>query len=81
MIMKYVIPTALTSVPMLLASNARADPCSDAICSLAGHAGSSLGRGGILGVLVADAVILGVWLYRRRDRVDDSAAPDRTDNV
>lgn len=71
--MKYVIPTMLASVPVLLASNAFADPCSDAICSLAGHAGSSLGIGGILGLLVAGAVVLGMWFYRRRDRL--MAAP------
>jgi hypothetical protein len=56
--MKYLIPTLLASVPILLASTAFADPCSDAICSLAGHAGSFLGTAGILGLLVAGAVVL-----------------------
>jgi hypothetical protein len=81
MIMKYVIPTMLASVPLLLASNAFADPCSDAICSLAGHAGSSLGTGGILGLLVAGAVVLGVWIYRRRDRLVSGARTERTHNA
>ncbi len=79
--MKYVIPTMLASLPVVLASTAFADPCSDVICSLVGHAGSSLGTGGILGLLVAGAVILGVWFYRRRDRVDGGAAREQTDNV
>jgi uncharacterized membrane protein len=79
--MRYLIPTLVASVPILLASTVFADPCSDAICSLAGHAGSSLGTGGILGLLVAGAVVLGVWFYRRRDRVDGGAAPARTRNA
>ncbi len=79
--MRYVIPTVLASVPVLLASNAFADPCSDAICSLAGHASSSLGTGGALGLLVAGAAVLGVGLFRRRDRVDGGGAPERTHDV
>lgn len=76
--MRYLIPTTLASLPVLLATTAFADPCSDAICSLAGHAGSPLGTGGVLGLLAAGAIVLGVWLYRRRDRIDGGAAPERS---
>ena len=79
--MKYLIPTALASVPVLLASNAFADSCTEAICSLVGHAGSTLGTGGVLGLLAAGAVVLGAWLYRRRNRTDNDAAPARGHNV
>ncbi len=79
--MKYVIPTVLASLPVVLASTAFADPCSDAICSLAGHASSSLGTGGALGLLVAGAAVLGVWLFRRRERVDGGGTAERTHNV
>jgi len=68
--MRYLIPTALSASSVLLASNAFADPCTDAICSLAGRAGSSLGAGGVLGLLTVAAVLLGARLYRRRDRID-----------
>jgi hypothetical protein len=81
MIMRYVIPTVLASLPVLLTSKAFADPRSDPICLLAGHAGSSFGTAGILGLLAASAIGLGVWLYRRRDRIDSSAAADRSQNV
>jgi hypothetical protein len=79
--MRYLIPTVLASVPVLLTSTAFAEPCSDAICSLAGHAGSSLGTGGVLGLLAAAAPPPRVWLYRRRDRIDGGAAPERSHNV
>jgi hypothetical protein len=79
--MRYLTSMALASFPVLLATKAFADPCSDAICSLAGHASSSLGTGGILGLLAASAAVLGVWFYRRRDRVDGGAATERTGKV
>ncbi|GEM_PF-1878117 len=79
--MKYVIPTVLASVPVLLPSDAFADPCSDAICSLAGYAASSLGTNGILSLLAAGVVILGVWFYHRRGRVDGSVVREQTDNL
>jgi len=69
------------SFSVLLASTALADPCGDAICSLAGYAGSSLGTGGILSILALGAAVLGVWLYRRRDRVDNEAAPKQPHNL
>jgi hypothetical protein len=74
--MRYLIPTALASLPMLLASNVFADPCSDAICSLTGHASSSLGTGGVLGLLAGGAVLLGVWFYSRRDRIHAGSVPE-----
>jgi hypothetical protein len=67
MFMRYLIPTALSGASMLLASSAFADPCTDVICSLAGRASSSLGEGGVIGLLALAAVIGGVWFYRRRD--------------
>ena len=79
--MRYLIPTVLASVSVWLASSAFADPCSDAICSLASHASSSLGTGGVLGLLAVGAVVFGGWFYRRHDRADVGAAAERTHNV
>jgi hypothetical protein len=79
--MRYLISTMLASLPVLLASTAFADPCGDAICSLAGRAGSFLGTGGILGLLAAAAIVVGVWLYRRGDRIVGGAASERSHNL
>ena len=79
--MRYLIPTVLASLPILLASNAFADPCGDAICSLAGHAGSALGTGGVLGLLAAGVIVLGVWFYRRRDRIADDSTAQQSHNA
>jgi hypothetical protein len=78
--MRYLIPTLLASVQLPLASTAFADPCGDAICSLVGGAGSFLRTGGVLGLLAA-AVVVGVWLYRRDDRIVGGAAPERARNA
>jgi hypothetical protein len=74
--MRYLIPTALASLPMLLASNAFADPCGDAICSLAGHSGSWLETAGVLSLLAAAAVLLSVSFYRPRDRIHAGSATE-----
>ncbi len=81
--MRQLTATIAPSLSLFFASSAfAADPCGDAICSLTGHAGSYLGMGGIVGLLLAvGAAAFGTWLYRRRDRISSSTAGKENHNV
>lgn len=66
--MHYLVSTTLGILTVALASDVCADPCNSAICSLANHAGSSLTPTVFVGLLSGVALVVGLLVYRRRNR-------------